>query len=119
MALTDHIDRSSGKQLLRGRIGLVHSWVLDDKETSVFENGKRVLKHLPRVIYVKFFLANGEECEWKLEGTDEYGLYPIVAKSSSWFLDKGRNHPVLKITRRQFPLAPAFAITSHAAQGQT
>ena len=36
VALTDHIDRSSDKQLLRGRIGLVHSWVLDDKETSVF-----------------------------------------------------------------------------------
>ena len=26
---------------------------------------------------------------------------------------------MLKIKRRQFPLAPAFAITSHAAQGQT
>ena len=92
VALTDHIDRSNDKQLLRGRIGLVHSWVLDDKETSVFENGKRVLKHLPKVIYVKFFLATGEECAWNLEGTDEYGLYPIVPKSSTWFLDKGRTH---------------------------
>ena len=119
VALTDHIDRSSDKQLLRGRIGLVHSWVLDEKETSVFENGKRVLKHLPKVIYVKFLLADGEECNWQLEGTNEYGLYPIVPRKSSWFLDKGRKNPVLKITRRQFPLAPAFAITSYAAQGQT
>ena len=47
VALTDHIDRSADKQLLRGRIGLVHSWVLDDKETSVYQNGKRVLNHLP------------------------------------------------------------------------
>lgn len=30
-----------------------------------------------------------------------------------------RRHPVLKINRRQLPLAPAFAITAHAAQGQT
>ena len=28
-------------------------------------------------------------------------------------------HPVLKIRRQQLPLAPAFAMTSHAAQGQT
>ena len=82
VALTDHIDRSNDKQLLRGRIGLVHSWVLDEKETSVFENGKRVLKHLPKVIYVKFFLADGEECKWQLEGTNEYGLYPIVPKKA-------------------------------------
>ena len=57
VALTDHIDRSTDKQLLRGRIGFVHSWVLDDKETSVFQDGKRVLKHLPKVIFVKFFLG--------------------------------------------------------------
>ena len=54
-----------------------------------------------------------------MDGTNEYGLYPIVPKSSDWFLDKGRTNPMLKIKRRQFPLAPAFAITSHAAQGQT
>ena len=30
---------------------------------------------------------------------------------------KGRPHPVLKIGHRQLPLAPAFAITSHAAEG--
>ena len=50
---------------------------------------------------------------------DENGLYPIVQKSGSWFLDKGRQHPVLKITRKQIPLAPAFAMTAHASQGQT
>ena len=26
---------------------------------------------------------------------------------------------MLRVTRRQYPLAPAFAITAHAAQGQT
>ena len=115
VALTDHIDRSRDKQLLRGRIGLIHSWVLDDKETSVFVKGKGVLKHLPKVIFVKFFLADGQECGWQVDGTSEHGLYPIVPKKSDWFLDKGRRHAVLKISRRQLPLAPAFAITSFAA----
>jgi len=77
-----------------------------------------VLKHLPKVVYIKFFMANGEDGAWKLEGADEHGLYPTVPESSSCFWDKGRKHAVLKITRRQFPLAPV-AITSHAAQGQT
>ena len=43
----------------------------------------------------------------------------IARRKGSWFLDHGRSHPVLKVTRRQIPLASAFAITAHAAQGQT
>ncbi len=39
--------------------------------------------------------------------------------NKSWYLDKGRQKPVLRIVRRQLPLAPAFAITAHSAQGQT
>ena len=42
VAMTDHIDRSSDKRILRGRIGKVDSWVLADDEKSVFENGKRI-----------------------------------------------------------------------------
>jgi len=49
----------------------------------------------------------------------ENGLYPIAVKRKSWFLDKGRLHPVLRIARAQLPLAPAFAMTAHASQGQT
>ena len=57
--------------------------------------------------------------DWTLPGLTEKGLYPICKKTASWFHDKGRKHPVLRISRQQIPLAPAFAITSHAAQGQT
>mgnify|MGYP001294319131 CR=1 FL=1 len=32
VALTDHIDRSEDKYLLRGRVGTVHSWVCDGEE---------------------------------------------------------------------------------------
>ena len=47
------------------------------------------------------------------------GLYPIVSKKGTWFLDRSRRNPRLRTTRTQFPLAPAFAMTCHAAQGQT
>ena len=49
VALTDHIDRNPEKRLLRGRVGFVHSWVLDDKETGVMENGVQRLQFLPQV----------------------------------------------------------------------
>ena len=57
--------------------------------------------------------------DWKLDGTQEHGLYPIIPKTAAWYLDKSRVHPVLKIRRRQVPLAPAFAVTAHSSQGQT
>ena len=47
------------------------------------------------------------------------GIYPIIPRTREWYLDKGRMHPQLKIKRRQFPLAPAFGMTSHSVQGQT
>ena len=43
VAVTDHIDRSIDKRILRGRVGYVHSWVLADDEKSCFKNGKRIL----------------------------------------------------------------------------
>ena len=46
VAMTDHIDRSEDKRILRGRVGRIDSWVLADDESSVFENGKRILKKL-------------------------------------------------------------------------
>jgi hypothetical protein len=93
--------------------------VLGENESTVFENGVRILKKLPKLVLVKFKKPDGSDVDWQIEGLDEKGLYPVVPKASSWFLDKGRMHPVLKIKRRQIPLAPAFAMTSHAAQGQT
>ena len=119
VALTDHIDRNPEKQLLRGRVGYLHSWALDGKESSVFKDGERVLQKLPVVALVKFYDEDGGEVAWNLPGLREPGLYPIAPKRAAWFLDKARRHPVLKITRRQLPLAPAFAMTAHAAQGQT
>ena len=118
VALTDHIDRSPDKQLLRGKVGYVHSWVLDEHEKSVFEKGVRVLRKLPLIVFVQFYNADGTLPEWTVV-PEQRGLYPIVPKKATWFLDKGRKYPVLGIRRQQLPLAPAFAITAHCSQGQT
>ena len=119
VAMTTHIDRSIGKRILEGRIGHIHSWVLDKNETTAFSNGKRILTRLPKVVFVKFLAKDGEDLKWTLHGQSEHGVYPIVPRKKDWYLDKGRVHPVLQIKRRQLPLTPAFAMTAHAAQGQT
>ena len=119
VALTEHVDRSEDKRLLRGRVGWVHSWVLADDEPSVFENGKRILQKLPKVVYVQFKNKKDKPCNWRIDGMIKNGIYPIVPRSREWYLDKGKQYPQLKIRRRQLPLAPAFGMTSHSAQGQT
>ena len=118
VALTDHVDRSE-KALLRGRIGTVVGWLEDEREDAFEEHGRRVLQYMPKVVYVQFFKENGNPEEWELDGVGVKGVYPITSTKKEWFLDKGRERPVLKIKRQQFPLAPAFAVTAHASQGQT
>ena len=102
VALTEHIDRSEGKQLLRGTVGVVHSWVWP-------RNSPR-----PTIVYLKF-----PDATWQLEGAEEPGLYPIVPRSSEWYLDKGRKVKLLKVKRTQLPLSPAYAMTAHSSQGKT
>jgi hypothetical protein len=114
ITLLDHIDRSPEKLLLRGKFGHVHSWVLHEKDESQYEGSCRVLDRPPIVVFVKFPGA-----EWKLDGLNEPGLYPIRPWTRAWYLDKNRRNPGLKISRYQLPIALAFAMTAHAAQGQT
>jgi len=101
VSLTDHIDRSTNKQLLRGKIGKIHSWKLQPTETSIWEDGVRILDELPEVVYVKF-----ENSTWHIEGTPEPGIYPITKVKRTWFLDKARQYPQLAIHREQLPLVP-------------
>ena len=102
VALTDHVDRSTDKLLLRGCVGHVHSWVWGEND------------RLPTVVYVKFIGA-----AWQLDGIDEPGVYPIEPVQREWFLDRKRKPKVLKIMRRQLPLTPAFSMTAHTSQGKT
>ena len=53
--LTEHIDRP--KQLLRGTVGIIHSW-------EWLPNNLR-----PSVVYLKF-----EDATWQLDGTLEPGI---------------------------------------------
>ena len=102
MALTQHLDRSVDKNLLKGTIGRVHSWQWQEND------------RLPSVVYVKF-----EKVAWKLDGIDEPGVYPIRPVTEDWYLDGRRSPSVLKIKRRQVPLSPAYAMTAHSSQGKT
>lgn len=83
VALTEHLDRP--KKLLKGSIGRIHSWVWPDND------------RLPSAVYVSF-----PDAEWKLDGVEIPGVYPILPKQKDWYLDARRDHPVLKIKRRQF-----------------
>ena len=82
-ALTDHIDRSPDKQLLRGKIGYLHSWILAKDESSTVVDGERVLQKLPEVV---FLLFPGEK--WKLPSLSVPGLYPIKPRGSMCFWTK-------------------------------
>jgi hypothetical protein len=57
VALTEHIDRAEDKQLLRGKTGIVHSWVWPEGQAR------------PSIVYVEF-----EGAEWQLEGLEEPGV---------------------------------------------
>ena len=54
VALTDHVDRNPQKNLLRGRIGYIDSWVVRDDDHSVYEDGVRVLQHMVTMILVQY-----------------------------------------------------------------
>ena len=102
VALTDHVDRSPDKLLLRGTRGHVHSWVWQENN------------NMPDVVYVKF-----ADAQWQLAGTPEPGIYPLRPVTEDWYLDHGRDNPVLKVKRTQIQLTPAFAITAYNSQGKT
>ena len=84
VALTDHVDRSPEKSLLRGRIGYIDDWVLADAEDSVFEDGQRILRYMVRVVLVQFKEWVEEDggsvykpCRWTIDGVGKPGVYPI------------------------------------------
>ena len=85
----------------------------------MYEDNVRILHKLPKVVFVKCLAKDGKDLLWTLPGLTVKGLYRNTPITGTWVLDKGRPHPVSRVSRRQLPLTPAFAMTSHAAQGQT
>ena len=76
----------------------------------MWHDDARILQELPEVVYVKF-----ENCTWQLPGTSEQGIYPLVPIKRNWFLDKGRQYPLLGIQRRQIPLVLFFVFMRKVA----
>ena len=70
---------------------------------------------MPEFVFVRFQTRT----RWTIPGVDAENVFPVSVQSKDWFLDAGRTTPKLKVTRYQFPLAPDFADTFHAAQGST
>ena len=112
VALTDHVDRSKEKQLLRGSVGSVYGICLRPGQEVTEGSDDVICNKLPHAILVRFHGA-----AWTV-GSLPPGVYPIKVRRSYWYLDKDRQYQCLRVSRQQFPLAPAFAVTAHAAQGQ-
>ena len=110
---TDHIDRAKG--ILRGCRGVVVGWSQEPVAESCEQAEAIIWNALPVAIYVRFDTAT----KWVVDGLLQANVYPVSPQRKQWHLDKHRQRPVLGVTRRQYPLAPAFAVTAHAAQGQT
>ena len=116
MMLVDHLDRNPQKQLLRGKIGFVHSWTEhEDETTTPGETNERVLSHMPKAILLDF-----RTDAWKLPGMPAPGIYPIFPQTGRWHIDayRGKN-AVLAVKRTQFGVGPGFACTAHGAQGKS
>ena len=70
VALTDHVDRSLGKQLLRGKFGTFHLWVLDEKDSSVLENGEQIFQTSAQGRDGKVSRSRWQEGLWALPGLE-------------------------------------------------
>ena len=122
MLLTEHLDRSPDKSLLKGRIGYLKRWVLDDREDSAYQDNARYLRYPPKVVFVQFMELVDEggkqvekPCSWVVDGIGEPGVYPIKPVAREWFLDQRRDNPKLSVRRWQLLLAPAYSITAHGS----
>ena len=114
VAATDHLDRTRG--ILRGCAGEIVGWVWHAEAVGgASQEATQIWNELPACILVRF----KTKTTWRVEGIDEDNVFPVAPQKKPWYLDKGRKRPVLRVTRKQFPLAPGFAATAHAAQGQT
>ena len=114
MLLTDHIDRDERYQMLKGTEVEFHSIQLHPEDERAARGASvYVLQHLPVCVYVY-----KPGALWTIGESKSPGVYPIKAKTSSWFLDSNRACPRLRIQRKQLPLTPAFCVTVHSTQGQ-
>ena len=110
---TDHLDRRRG--ILKGCPGTVVGWSWHEAAGAAAGSTTQIWNELPSCVFVRFQTKS----EWRVQGLATDNVFPVTLQRQAWHLDKGRKRPMLRVVRRQFPLAPGFATTAHAAQGQT
>ena len=110
---TDHLDRRRG--ILKGCPGTVVGWSWHEAAGTAAGSTTHIWNQLPTCVFVRFQTKS----EWRVQGLATDNVFPVTLQRQAWHLDKGRKRPMLRVVRRQFPLAPGFATTAHAAQGQT
>ena len=115
VSATDHLDRE--RRVLRGCAGTVRGWTHtgDKSEVTRADGHVRYWAEMPAAVYVKFRTSK----TWRVDGIQEDCVLPVAPVRSAWFLDGKRKKPQLRVSRRQLPLSPAFALTAHGAQGIT
>ena len=111
--LTEHVNRK--RLLLKGRRGHVVSWTQKSPSCECINAATTVWNQMPEVACVHF-----PRGQWHFKGLKP-GVYPITPWSKTWHLDRKRKakQEMVKVTRRQLPFLPAFAMTAHQTQGQT
>ena len=73
------------------------------------------MSHVPLCVFVDFHTN-----ALAFAGAPGPGIYPVFQVERTWSLDGYRaRRAILGIKGKQIPLAPALALTAHAAQGQT
>jgi hypothetical protein len=100
--------------------------VLDEKDNSVFEDYARFLRYPPKVVLVQFYdwvdrddKLVQELCAWHIDGMEKCGVYPTKPWKRAWFPNQRLFNPQLQEKRFQVPLAPAYSMIAHSAQGWT
>ena len=92
---TDHIDRARG--ILRGCRGVVVGWSQEHVSESLDQEDASIIWNtLPVAIYVRFDTA----ATWAIDGLQETNVYPVSPQRKQWHLDKHRQRPVLRVTRK-------------------
>ena len=82
----------------------VVGWRLHEEDHVQTAESERMLKHLPRCIYLKF-----ENAEWRIHPTLEPGVFPLKNKMSTWVVN---GKTAAKVQRKGFTLVPDFAGTA-------
>jgi len=106
--MLDHIDRRHN--IVRGMMGTITKiWTTEEIDPAKPE----VILTRPPDAVVVYFPGLGVSLDCAVIGPD---MYPITATAKKWTISKTTH---VQPSRSQIPIAPAFAFTAHAAQGET